>query len=113
MTTVLWSRASRRLTSASYTARLCEGVGPGPARPGEAMREKDFGIWQEITWSQYRQAVLTPPRSSRSRGMRATGFRSILRTVPSGDPRHGHGRSGPSPSASTQPTPPPRSSIPL
>ena len=56
---------------------------PGPCA---AMREKDFGIWQEYTWAQTWE--LDPrrrPRAARPRcRRRAIGSRSTPRTVPSG-----------------------------
>ena len=77
-----------------------------------AMREKDFGIWQEITWSQFWESVLEA-----AHGLLALG-------VYEGDRVSIHSEDRPewvildmatvavraSPSACTRPIPPPRSS---
>ena len=77
-----------------------------------AMREKDFGIWQEYTWDARGTSSSTPPTACwPSASSPATGCRSTPRTGPSGS----SSTSPPSPcaaspSASTRPTRRPRSS---
>ena len=74
--------ATQARTDAGHDRDPGPGPGPDHAPADVALREKDLGVWQEITWASYWDDGADGRRTpcSRSASSRATGSRSTRRT---------------------------------